>query len=167
MEHLMKEGAQVEEQIAKSADVMKEVQSAISKFEPLAIVCRKLFVLLAAMREINFLYEFSASTFMRILETVLERTSKEETDEGARMASIKKALFREVAARIGRGLTSEDKMVFALLLARVAEENDSIGASSPEMTLEGIVKIIEETFGTDFPWQGRSLNHLKEVLEDE
>merc|ERR1719183_1822313 len=73
METLMTEGVQVEEQIAKSADVMKEVQQAISTFEPLGEICRELFVLLKAMRDISFLYEFSAKGFMSVLECVLER----------------------------------------------------------------------------------------------
>ena len=74
MERLMKEGAQVEEQIAKSAEVMSEVERAIGTFEPVSLVCKQLFVLLAGMRELDFLYEFTAQSFMSILLYVLKRS---------------------------------------------------------------------------------------------
>lgn len=53
MERLMTEGAQVEEQLAKSAEVMAEVERAISRYEPFSLVCKHLFVLFAGMREIG------------------------------------------------------------------------------------------------------------------
>ena len=171
MEVLMKEGSQVEEQISKSAEVMKQVQVAVGKFEPLSQVCRDLFVLLEAMREISFLYEFSAGTFMSILDFVLETHSSQKDGNGsqsedASISALKTALFREVAARIGRGLQQQDKVVFGILLARMFNGDDTIGAAelgSPEE----FIKVIEDSFGADFPWQGRSLSALRAITKSE
>jgi len=166
MEVLMKEGAQVEEQMSKSAEVMEEVQRAIAAFDPLAVTCRNLFVLLGAMREISFLYEFSAKTFMSVLEAVLACVKPEDGDDEQRQSLIKERLFNEVAARIGRGLSTEDKMVFSILLARIKKDDLSFPTSSCS-TVEEISSIIESELGASFPWQGRGLNSLKTVTENE
>ena len=169
METLMTEGVQVEEQIAKSADVMKEVQQAISTFEPLGEICRELFVLLKAMRDISFLYEFSAKGFMSVLECVLERLGPvgEGGDEGQRASELKLGLFTEMAARIGRGLSAEDKMVFSLHLVRLFAKDENVADGSKPLSLEDILSIIDNAFGGDFPWQGRGLNDLHAVVEND
>ena len=109
MERLMKEGAQVEEQIAKSAEVMLEVERAISKFEPFSLICKTLFVVFAGMRELDFLYEFTAKSFMNMLECVL-KSSNQSDDGEQRLSLLKTQLFQEVASRVARGLRVEDKM---------------------------------------------------------
>jgi dynein heavy chain 1 len=166
MEVLMKEGAQVEEQIAQSHEVMQQVHQAVSKFEPFAAICRKLFVLLGALRDISFLYEFSATTFMSILEDVLSKSERDAgEDDGQRIGSLKVSLFNEVAARVARGLKTEDKIVFSILLARLFTSDNSIG-SKEALSSNELVKEIE-VLGSSFPWQGRGLNDLIQVTEQE
>lgn len=109
MEVLMKEGSQVEEQISHSEEVMQQVHEAVARFEPFASTCRQLFVLLEALRELSFLYEFPAKMFMSILEFVLHNKT-EEKDETKGMELLKTALFNEIAARVARGLQEEDKV---------------------------------------------------------
>jgi len=163
MERLMKEGGQVEEQIAKSAQVMTEVEGAISKFEPFSLICKQLFVLFAGMREIDFLYEFTAQSFMSMLQCVLKNTAIDEsTEEGQRLSLLKTELYKEVASRIGRGLKVEDKMVFALLLAKIATGQDVLSEKEVSST-DDITVLIDKSFGSSFPWQGRGLNDLKDV----
>jgi len=164
MERLMKEGAQVEEQIAKSAEVMAEVERAISKFEPFSLICKHLFVLFAGMREIDFLYEFTAQSFMSTLECVLKDSGNEKSDdEEQRLSLLKKLLCKEVASRVGRGLRAEDKMVFALILAKVATGQNMLEESKENLSTDDITSMIDEAFGTNFPWQGKGLNELKGV----
>jgi len=168
MELLMQEGGQVEEQISKSAEVMKQVQSAVGEFEPLANACRDLFVLFSTMREISFLYEFSPSLFATILQDALERTPRVagESDD-KRIVSIKVTLFREIAARVGRGLQAEDKIVFCLHLARLYTGDKDIASGNAPPTTEGLIYIINDIFGEDFPWRGRGLNYLRQITEME
>ena len=167
MEVLMKEGTQVEEQISNSTEVMKQVQTAVGKFEPLANICRNLFVLLEAMREISFLYEFSANTFYSVLDHVLKTPQEEGQSDGDRISTIKTHLFSEVAARIGRGLQDEDKMVFSLLLARLYTGKELVESGAKATSTMGIVDTISEIFGAAFPWSGRGLNSLKEIQSHE
>ena len=167
MEVLMKEGAQVEEQILNSTEVMKQVQTAVGKFEPLANICRDLFVLLEAMREISYLYEFSANTFYSVLDHVLKSPQQEEQNDLDRIDAIKTHLFSEVAARVGRGLMVEDKLVFSLLLARLYTGKDALGTRSKATSMIDIVETITELFGPTFPWSGRGLNSLKEIQANE
>jgi dynein heavy chain 1, cytosolic len=166
MEVLMREGSQVEEQISKSDTVMKEVHQAVARFEPFAAICRKLFVLLEALRELSFLYEFPANTFMAILQYILEHHSGSDTmDDAQRISGLKTALFREVAARVGRGLQVDDKLVFSILLARLNKADISIGTQATGDSSTYFIKVIAEVFGDHFPWQGRALNDLEEVTE--
>jgi len=167
MEVLMKEGAQVEEQIEKSDLVMSQVHLAVGEFEPFAVICRNIFVLLGALRSISFLYEFSSNTFMTILGHVLEENkSSSSTNTGAtRIAELKKALFNELVSRIARGLKSNDKVAFSVLLARLFTSNDSIGASATEFkSADDYISAFTQIFGNDFDWQGR--DELHAVVEE-
>eukprot|EP00580_Thalassiosira_gravida_P013013 CAMPEP_0201649336 /NCGR_PEP_ID=MMETSP0493-20130528/39238_1 /ASSEMBLY_ACC=CAM_ASM_000838 /TAXON_ID=420259 /ORGANISM="Thalassiosira gravida, Strain GMp14c1" /LENGTH=1668 /DNA_ID=CAMNT_0048125185 /DNA_START=87 /DNA_END=5093 /DNA_ORIENTATION=- len=164
MERLMKEGAEVEHAIAKSAEVMAEVEHAISKFEPFSLICKHLFVLFAGMREIDFLYEFTAKSFMSILDCVLKGGGKEKSDdEEQRLSYLKTLLCQEVASRVGRGLRAVDKMVFALVLAKVATGQNALDETKEGLSTGDITVMIEEAFGVNFPWIGKGLNNLKEV----
>jgi dynein heavy chain 1, cytosolic len=168
MEILMKEGASVEEQISQSSQVMEQVHQAVARFEPLAGLCRKIFVLLESLRELSFLYEFPAKTFMGILDFILEKSRVDENvDESSRIANLKSLLFTEVAARIGRGLQIDDKIVFSILLARLSTNDESIGAGEAPASSDEFVKEITRVFGDDFPWQGRSLSDLADVTRSE
>jgi len=165
MEFLMKEGGQVEEQIANSASIMKQVQSAISEFEPQAEMCKKLFCLLLSIRELNYLYEFSAGSFMNALESALQKAQSEPVVTGDRLVNLQNSIFLEVAGRFGRGLTGEDKMVFALLLLNIRGVDDQLPADCS--SVEFISNFINTAFGKAFPWQGRGLNDLVDVTEAE
>ena len=164
MEILMKEGVQVETQISKSADVMKQVQVVVGKFEPLVILCGKMFVLMQSLRVINFLYEFSAKSFMKILEGALIYTRSEVDNETEKLAYLREHLFKEILARVGRGLSVEDKMVFALVLSKLHGDKQ---LSKDVLSIEDITHFIDDTFGPSRQWQGRGLNHLKYVTLDE
>ena len=162
MEKMMNEGGQIEKQIENSATVMKRVQVAVGKFEPTAVLCRSLFVLLMSMRDLSFLYEFSPKAFMNILEKALERCEKyKNTEEDERLSKLGEILFEETAAVIGRALTFEDKMVFALFLAKL--NGKEFDFNSGDTSVERINEFLEQAFGLDFPWQGEGLNALKEV----
>jgi len=167
MEVLMTEGAQVEDQIAQSDKVMAQVHLAVGEFEPFAAICRKVFILLGALRGISFLYEFSSNTFMTILEGVLEenkpKVGESASSETQRLVELKKGLFNELVARIARGLKSNDKVVFSVLLARLFASDDSIGSTECE-SADDYISAFVEVFGTEFQWQGR--DELNAVVEE-
>ena len=168
MEVLMKEGAQVEEQIAQSDKVMAQVHLSVGEFEPFAAICREIFVLLITLRRISPLYEFSANTFMTILEHVLEENKPKGGESGVsgseRLGSLKKSLFRELVARVARGLKSNDKIAFSVLLARLFASDNSI-ASTPSGSTDDYINAFTEVFADDnFQWQGR--DDLLTVVEE-
>ncbi|GKY90587.1 hypothetical protein MPSEU_000032400 [Mayamaea pseudoterrestris] len=167
MEFLMREGHHVEEQISKSEEVMAQVHEAVARFEPFSVICRKLFLLLESFRSLSFLYEFPAKTFMSILEFCLARESgTTDMDDAQRVELLKISLFRQVASRIARGLKTEDKIVFSVILGRLYKGDNTIGSKQVESP-DDLIGAINEVFGATFPWQGRSLNHLAEVTEIE
>jgi len=167
MEVLMKEGAYVEEKIAQSDKVMAQVHLAVGEFEPFAAICRKVFVLLAALRGISFLYEFSSNTFMTILTHVLDENKSKSgetiSSETQRLGVLKKALFNELVARVARGLKSKDKVAFSVLLARLFASDDSIGSNQCGST-DDYISAFTQIFGSEFEWQGR--DELRAVVEE-
>lgn len=166
MEILTKEGLQVEQQMEKSSQVMAEVEKVISKFRPLGKDSREIFVLLERLHTVFFLYEFSSKFFMNILKHVLNitvKTPNEGTEE--RLANLKKQLYIEVSARVGRALMLEDKMVFNILLANLFKGEGMKKQS--DLSVEDITAYIEEVFGANFPWQGRGLDNLQQVTQVE
>jgi dynein heavy chain 1 len=170
MEMLMTEGAQVEQQIASSDQVMKQVHEAVSRFEPFASICRRIYVLLESMRQISFLYEFTAKSFMRILDRILEANilSTESTDEVTRIEALKNSLFTEIASRIARGLQTEDQIVFSVLLTRLKTGDLSIvDANCKYSSSDELIHSITSVFGDDFPWQGRSLADLLSITTND
>ena len=167
MEVLMKEGHQVEEQISKREEVMAQVQQAVAMFEPLSVTCRKLFLLLESFRSLSFMYEFPAKTFMAILEFCLStKSGNTNMEESERIRMLKMALFTEVAGRIGRGLKTEDKIVFSVMLVRLFTGDNTAGSKQVQSPDE-LISAITTAFGANFPWQGRSLNELAELTENE
>jgi dynein heavy chain 1, cytosolic len=162
MEVLMKEGQVVEQQMAQSDQVMAQVHTAVGEFEPFAVLCRKIFVLLGAMREISFLYEFSPSAFMATLEYVLEESKSDGSSGEAssqHLSNVKSSLFSEVVARVARGLKANDKVVFSILLARIFASNDSLG-SEQHGSADEYVSEFMSIFGDSFLWRGNDDLHV-------
>jgi dynein heavy chain 1 len=166
MEILTNEGQQVEKQIEKSSQVMAEVEKVIAKFRPLGRDSREIFVLLERLHNVLFLYEFSSKFFMNILQHVLNSTVK-SPNEGSeeRIANLKTQLYIEVSARVGRALMLEDKMVFNILLANLFKGQSM--QKPRNLSVEDITAYIEEVFGSNFPWQGRGLDYLQQVTQEE
>ena len=116
------------------------------------------------MKEIDFLYEFTAQSFMNMLLCVLKSKIDKNVNEGQeRLTFLKTQLYHEVASRVGRGLRAEDKMVFALLLAKIATGKSTIDEHVEELSTDDITCMIDGAFGRNFPWQGRGLNNLRDV----
>lgn len=143
---------------------MQRVEAELEKYEDLASICRKLFVLLLSMREISFLYEFSADFLMMILEKILISDLEQRSTEKEKLEILKKVLLTEVTARSARRMSSEDKMVFCLLLGRLSfgtHINDSFSS------MEEIRQHIHLTFGADFPSEGRGIVDLPDITAND
>lgn len=116
------------------------------------------------MKEIDFLYEFTAQSFMSILVCVLKSDIDKNVAEGQeRLSFLKTQLYREVASRVCRGLRTEDKMVFALLLSKIATGKGASDDPVSGLSTDDISCMIDEAFGLNFPWQGKGLNQLRDV----
>lgn len=168
MESLTQEGLLVEQQIRKSTQVMTEVNEVVAKFKPLGKDSRAIFVLLESMRNLSFLYEFSSKFFMAILQRVLSVNIMNDKTCGSdeRIAALRRQLYSEVASRVGRALLSEDKIVFSVLLANLYQGINNFSGKS-HVSVEDITGYIEEVFGAKFPWQGRGLDYLNQVTEQD
>jgi dynein heavy chain 1 len=164
MEILSREGSQLEDQLRSCSDSMGRVEAELQKYEEMACLCRKLFILLLSVREISFLYEFSADYFIRILEKALSLLEVGSGRENDKLENLKKGLLTETAARSLRRMSSEDKTLFCLLLGRLFHGDDYPAnfASTDEMR-----QYLYATLGKDFNYEGRGIMDLAAVTTND
>jgi dynein heavy chain 1 len=144
LETLKAEAAEVAKEAAQTDEVMAEVDAVSNSYQPLALACSRVYVALEQLSTIHFLYQFSLSFFMTILEHVLAHTPKsdeppETIDTSARLKAITLAFFECVAARVSRGLLQHDKLMFALRLSQIQlhGQPDEPSEAETELLLRG------------------------------
>lgn len=174
METLTCEGRLLEEQMRSCAESMLDVEVELEKYKNIASLCRKLFVLLLSMREINLLYEFSAEFLIRTLEKILTLDLPKRLTEKEKLEQVRERLLSEITARSARRMISDDKAVFSLLLGRLlygARHDESFSSMARHdecfSSMEEIRRHIQLTFGAEFPSDGRGIVDLNIITSND
>jgi hypothetical protein len=103
-------------------------------YRPLAVSGSRLYFLLKSLPELNRMYQFSLSVFLRLFKSVLSRKSSEplgeETDGtesvvAGRIAELTDGLIQTVFGYVTRSLFKTDRLTFGLHLAQVRRETVS------------------------------------------
>jgi dynein heavy chain 1 len=153
LEKLKGEAAEVATEMAQTEEVMAEVERVSALYEPLAVACSKIYFSLEQLGGLHFLYQYSLQFFLDAVSAVLKggkagggagaadappaaagnaADDKEATD---RMTRLTATFFKEIVARVSRGLLQSDKLMFALQLAQIRLRGRVDGPSDAEMTL--------------------------------
>ena len=109
---------QLEEIKKKSYDISIEV----SKSEPIANKSSRIFFALDTLEIIHYLYRYSLSFFMDVLNYIINSKELSEipkTDYAQRQEKIIKTLFKEIYHRVGYSLLNKDKLILAMRLAQI------------------------------------------------
>lgn len=113
-------------ELLKTKEVMNEVQSISKTYEHFARVVTNVYFTLEALADVNYLYQFSLSFILQILDKVLIdcKSSAASTDSSARIKKLSTSFYCETSRRVLRALKYEDQILFVLQLARISSMHE-------------------------------------------
>ena len=122
LEKIKKKSFEISEEVSKSEDIMKELESNMNEYAPLANKASRIFFALDSLEVIHYLYRYSLSFFMDILNYVIISKEVQEVPKNQyaiRQAKIIQILFKEIYHRVGYSLLNKDKALLAMRLAQI------------------------------------------------
>jgi dynein heavy chain 1 len=170
MEVVKAEAGVVESAIKEGERTMSELVVAVGEFEDLSQLVSELYFVLEGFSKISAgFYQYSLRMYLDVVSLVVGRKVGQKVGGSKRLDELKGALVKEVVGRVSRGLFEEDKLVLGLKLCSLVGKEMAIGGEMDEMDdlMSKGVAWIQNTFGSDFEWQGRGLNELGKVCSDE
>ena len=120
LEILKKEAADVGRKVDETDQVMTEIDNTSRQYHPLSAACSHIYFTIESLHQIHFLYQFSLQFFLDIYHSLLNNSKMEEIkDSSERLTAITSQLYSTCYERVARGMLHQDRIVFALLLARI------------------------------------------------
>ncbi|XP_063712959.1 cytoplasmic dynein 1 heavy chain 1-like isoform X4 [Symsagittifera roscoffensis] len=127
LETLKKEAAEVQKKVEETDVIMAEVDATSQQYAPLATACSNVYFTLEALNQVHFLYQYSLRFFLEIFHAALQGKGATDSknplngvnDPGQRLKIINRLLFALTFERVSRGMLHQDRMTFAVLLARI------------------------------------------------
>ena len=123
LETLKREAHDIGRKVRDTEEVMRDVDAVIAQYSALSHACSSIYFTMEQLGQMHTLYQYSLSYFMEMFNTVLSASNNEHLagvkDPQARLGIITRDLFYMVYARVGRGMLHDDRIVLALLLAKL------------------------------------------------
>ena len=128
LENLKREANEIGKKVAETDHVMQEVELVISQYKSLAQACSGIYFTMDTLNQIHFLYQYSLRYFLDIYTTVLTQNANLNgvKDSHKRLKIIIKDLFYMAFNRLSCGMLHSDKIVLALLLAKLYLKSESL-----------------------------------------
>ena len=123
LEDIKKKSLEISVEVSKSEDVMKELESTMGEYAPLANKASRIFFALDSLEVIHYLYRYSLSFFMDILNYVMNCKEMQEIPKSMyenRQKKIIQLLFKEIYHRVGYSLLNKDKAILAMRLSQIS-----------------------------------------------
>ena len=123
LEDIKKKSNEISIEVSKSEDIMKELESTMNEYAPLANKASRIFFALDSLEVIHYLYRYSLSFFMDILNFVINCKEMQDFPKNMysdRQTKIIKLLFKEIYHRVGYSLLNKDKAILAMRLAQIS-----------------------------------------------
>jgi len=122
LEVIKNKSIEISKEVAKTEDVRRELETTTNEYIPIANTASRMFFCLDSLDPIHYLYKYSLSFFMDVLNFVSK--SKEldnfpKTNYQARQEFIIEELFTEIYHRVGYSLLNRDKLIFGMRLAQI------------------------------------------------
>ncbi|KAI8818344.1 dynein heavy chain [Fimicolochytrium jonesii] len=128
LETLKLEAAEVTCKVRETETIAQEVEHVTNMYTPLAQACSAIFFIMERMSTLNRCYQFSLEFFLEIFRSALYNNSalKDVRAPTQRLPILTDDLFTIAFRRVSRALVNDDRLVLAILLARLK----SLGVSS-------------------------------------
>ena len=123
LEDIKKKSHDISIEVSKSEDVMKELESTMNEYAPLASKASRIFFALDTLDSIHYLYRYSLSFFMDVLNYVINCKIMQDIGKNLyaeRQKTIIRLLFKEIYHRVGYSLLNQDKEILAMRLAQIS-----------------------------------------------
>jgi len=135
LEIIKKEAADIQTKVNGAEEDMKQIQITEEMYRPVAKSCSAIFFMLEQLFKVKFFYRYSLNFFLAIFDTTLHANKNLEgvKDKDERLVVIRKDLFTEVYSRTAPGLLDEDRLTFAMELARLFSSESDDHASTAEI----------------------------------
>jgi len=125
LQTLKSEAAEIARKVAKTEEVMVEVQNIMSQYEVVASACTTIYVILEQLSLLNHFYRFSLDYFQEIFKLVLASHDTKCKNSQERIAYLVNHLYVTTFRWTSRSLLHKDHLVLALLLAQAASHDVS------------------------------------------
>ena len=121
LEILKSEAAEIGRKVDETDQVMAEIENTSRQYLPLSAACSQIYFTIESLHQIHFLYQFSLKFFLDIYHSLLvnDPALEEMKDPAQRLAAITGNLYSTCYERVSRGMLHQDRLVFAILLARI------------------------------------------------
>jgi dynein heavy chain 1 len=121
LENLKRETAEISSKVAKTDQIMNEVETVINQYQELSKACSSIYITMDTLNQIHSLYQYSLQYFLEIFNNVLTSNAnlKDVKDPQQRLKIIAKDLFYLAYYRLARGMLNDDRLVLALLLSKI------------------------------------------------
>ena len=123
LEDIKKKSHDISIEVAKSEDVMRELESTMNEYAPSANKTSRIFFALDTLDAIHYLYRYSLSFFMDVLNYVINSKTMKEFPKNLhneRQKTIIRLLFKEIYHRVGYSLLNQDKAILSMRLAQIS-----------------------------------------------
>jgi len=121
LEVLKSEAAEVGKKVDETDQVMAEIDNTSRQYHPLSAACSQIYFTIESLHQVHFLYQFSLQFFLDIFNSLLYNNPKLENmkEPMQRLDAITRNLYSSCYERVARGMLHQDRLVFALLLAKI------------------------------------------------
>lgn len=121
LENLKQEAADISRKVAETDTVMKEVDAVINLYQSLSQACSSIYFTMDTLNQLHTLYQYSLQYFLEIFNTVLTGNInlKDVKDSNQRLTIISRDLFYLAYYRVARGMLHYDRIVLAMLMAKI------------------------------------------------
>ena len=123
LEEIKQKSHDISVEVSKSEDVMKELETTMNEYAPLANKSSRIFFALDTLDAIHYLYRYSLSFFMDVLNFVINSKTMKEFPKNLyaeRQKTIIRLLFKEIYHRVGYSLLNQDKAILSMRLAQIS-----------------------------------------------
>ena len=122
LEEIKTKSHDISEEVAKSENIMKELETTMNQYSPIANKSSRIFFALDTLETIHYLYRYSLTFFMDVLSFIINSKELSEipkTSFDERQAKIISMLFIEIYHRVGYSLLNKDQLILAMRLAQI------------------------------------------------
>ncbi|EFC42807.1 cytoplasmic dynein [Naegleria gruberi] len=115
---IKKKSQSIVSSLEESSKTMKELETKRDQYRPFAEMGSNLFFIISDMKNINRMYQFSLSSFIKLFDQALTSRLDKASDVNLRITLLKQELSKIAFTYITRSLFKEDRLLFGMHMVR-------------------------------------------------